>query len=236
MSNDFPDPWWDWFDGAFRASAELAAELDPDPKTARQTVLFLIDDGNYPLALVFAAAAVRHSDGRPAALQLAELLVPRIELMLDRPHEPEFESTMEVDEAVAAYEEIIRRLRSVIDAARAGRPLPPAFRDDVEAWWDGLVAGGDIDEAIEAAKRKYGESEEREHERFWFHEILLDWLYVDDQWRWQAALVLLTDARVARAADEMRSAAGYAVDEKAPFADTFRRYADELDQATDSSG
>ncbi len=230
MSDDIPDSRWATFDDGWRAAADVVTDVDPDP-TARRTVLHAVDDSDYPAALVFAAASVRQSDGRDAALRLAELLLPLIGLMLDEPDAREFESiAFDRDERLAILASVSRRLRSVVDAHQAGRAVPPDFRADVETWWDGLKAEGDVDAAIAKAKARLDAG--RNIERFWLHEILLDWLYVDDQWRWQSALVLLAAGKVQRATSEMRSAADYAYNEKAPFADTFRRYADELEAAT----
>ncbi len=236
MSNDAPQLSWAHFEAAWRAVADLVVEIAPDAGT-RDTVLHAVDDSDFAAALVFAAASVHHSDGREPALRLAELVLPLIVTMRDDPDAEAFESsTFDPAERLAVYESVGRRLRSVVDAHEAGRAVPPAFRSAVETWWDGLVAddGLDVDAAIAQAQARLDSPLGGDEERFWLHEILIDWLYVDDQWRWQPALVLLARDGVERAVGEMRSAALYSYNEKAAFADTFRRYADQLEAATES--
>lgn len=222
MTESIPDSRWEEFYDSFSKAAELVVGFGPDPTLSGLLVDF-IGDGDYTDALLFGVADVKRSDDRPRARQLAELLIPQAELLIqtyggDRP--------IELDE----FAETLGRLRTVVAAQASGNAVPSEFRSEFEAWWDSLAERGDFDGAMRQIEARSDASSPGECH--WIHEILIGWLYSDDQWRWQAALLQLVRDRVPAVPAEIRFAAAFArLPQKQSFADKFRELADELESA-----
>ena len=227
MTESISESRWEEFYDSFEKAAELVVGFGPDP-TLSGLITDFIGDGDDTDALLFGVADVLRSDDRPRARELAELLIPQAQLMIH---------TYDGDDAVelGAFVETLDRLKTVVTAQESGTAVPASFREELEAWWDALIAQGDLDTAVVQAKARLADATDLE--RHWIHEILIGWIYSDDQWRWQPALMLLQDERVHGAPEQMRFAAAFArLPEKRAFADTFNRIADELEQTIQDEG
>lgn len=115
--------------------------------------------------------------------------------------------------------------------------VPAEFRAKFEAWWDALI--------VEGERRKYPYLPDQElmneldampgdsTERLWIQAILVDWLGSTDTLRWQPSLGLLRRERVPGASSAMRKAVSPPnTADKRALQETFKRIADELDEAS----
>ena len=221
---------WEQFEAAVFAAAEILPNL-PGGRVRRSAVENLLSDGDYVNALLFGAGAVPRSDGDPTSRQVAELLIPEFKLLLGD------DGDDVTDRDRAALEQSLDRLRSVVGAQTTGRAVPPNFREQFEAGWDAMRQGGNLDLMTAHAEERLDALAADALERHWIHEILIGWLFSDDQWRWQAALMLLQRERVPESPEQMRFAAAFArLPEKRAFADAFTRTADELEQLIKDDG
>lgn len=101
---------WEKCERALREAAELQVALGAEQR-ARDAVIDFIDENDFTDALLFGAALVQLGDDRPVARELAALLIPHAEFLVEAERdEPTDPSPMR------EYDETLERLRSVVGA------------------------------------------------------------------------------------------------------------------------
>lgn len=101
---------WDACEVALREAAEFQDELGAAPR-ARELILDFVDQNDFTDALLFGAGPIQAGDDRPRAQELARLLIPQVEYLIE----------VELDERsdpspLAEYASTLERLRSAAEA------------------------------------------------------------------------------------------------------------------------